>query len=453
LLTVDRQLPPEEKGLSLQLDDNITCVIMGGGQGARLYPLTKERAKPAVPLAAKHRLIDIPISNCLNSGLNRMYLLTQFNSTSLHRHIHQTYRFDRFSHGFIEILAAQQTPQHSDQHSWYQGTADAVRKNLVRLKDTGGRDVLILSGDQIYQMDFRDLLSAHRGESNLLPTEVTIAALLVPADQVSQFGILRIDESGRVLEFLEKPKKDPDLLRPLEAPRALLEKFDVAEGEGPWFLANMGIYAFQLEVLEEALRGEGADFGREVLPRLLDRFQVRAHLFKGYWEDIGTIRSFHQANLELAGPQPRFNFYSQDKPIYTRARSLPASSIREASVVNSLIGDGCQIEGAEIENSLIGVRSVIGRGVVIRSSYVMGADYYENDEGRRSSRARGIPDIGIGDGTFIENAIVDKNARVGSKVTIRNLEGRQNYEDGRVVIRDGIVVVPRQAVIPDGYRL
>src|SRR5262245_5693932 len=222
--------------MALQIDDDVTCVIMGGGQGARLYPLTKERAKPAVPLAAKYRLIDIPISNCLNSGLNRMYLLTQFNSTSLHRHIAQTYNFDRFSRGFIEILAAQQTPQHADQYSWYQGTADAVRKNLVRLKDSGGRDILILSGDQIYQMDFRDLLHAHRGDSTLLPTEVTIAALLVPAEQVSQFGILRIDESGRVLEFLEKPRRDPELLRPLEAPGPLLEKFGMPDGEGPWFL-------------------------------------------------------------------------------------------------------------------------------------------------------------------------------------------------------------------------
>jgi glucose-1-phosphate adenylyltransferase len=439
--------------VNLVLDFDVTCVIMGGGQGARLYPLTRERAKPAVPLAAKYRLIDIPISNCLNAGLNRIYILTQFNSTSLHRHIHHTYRFDRFSRGFIEILAAQQTPQHTTELSWYQGTADAVRKNLLRLKESGGSDVLILSGDQIYQMDFRELLTAHRGEATLLPTEITIAALLVPSDRVSQVGILRLDESGRVVEFVEKPKGDARALRALEAPRPLLEKFQVPDEGGPWFLANMGIYAFQLEVLEEALRGEGADFGREVLPRLLDRFQVRAHLFQGYWEDIGTIRSFHQANIDLAGPDPRFNFYSQDKPIYTRARHLPASTIHQVTASESLIADGCKIEEARIERSLIGVRSVIGRGVTIKNTYIMGADYYESDESRRSNRARSIPDIGIGEGSTIENSIVDKNARVGANVTISNLENRQNYEDARVIIRDGIVVIPRQGVIPDGYRL
>lgn len=439
--------------MKLLLDFDVTCVIMGGGQGARLYPLTKDRAKPAVPLAAKYRLIDIPISNCLHSGLNRIYILTQFNSTSLHRHIHHTYRFEDYSQGFIEILAAQQTPQHADQFSWYQGTADAVRKNLVRLRDTRGQDVLILSGDQIYQMDFRELLSLHRGESGPGPCQVTIAALLVPADRVSQFGILRIDESGRVVEFVEKPRGDHRRLHSLEAPPALLERFGMPAGGGPWFLANMGIYVFQLDVLEEALMGDDADFGREVLPRLLDRVQVRAHLYSGYWEDIGTIRSFHQANIELAGPTPRFNFYSQEKPVYTRARLLPASMVREVTAVDSLIADGCLIESARIERSLVGVRSLIGREVAIRNTYIMGADYYEGEAERRSNRSRGVPDIGIGSGTTIENAIVDKNARVGARVEILNVENRQNFEDGRVIIRDGIAVVPRQAVIPDGYRI
>jgi glucose-1-phosphate adenylyltransferase len=439
--------------VKIQLDYDVTCVIMGGGAGTRLYPLTRERAKPAVPLGGKYRLIDIPISNCLNSGLPRMFILTQFNSTSLHRHINQTYRFDRFSLGFVEILAAQQTPQLPDEYSWYQGTADAVRKNLVRLKDAGGRDVLILSGDQIYQMDFKELMEAHRGETTSIPNEVTITALLVPYDRINQLGILRIDETGRVVEFVEKPRGDQESVRGLEAPRRLLENYNLPPDSGPWFLANMGIYAFQLDVLEEALRGEGADFGREVLPRLLDRFQVRAHLFHGYWEDIGTIPSFHQVNIELAGPTPRFNFYSQVKPIYTRARLLPASRIREATLVHSLVAEGCLIEGATIDRSLIGIRSVIKQGAVIRNTYIMGADYFESDEERRTNRAHSAPDIGIGPGTTIENAIIDKNARVGAGVTIKNLEGHQNFEDGKVIIRDGIVVVPRMAVIPDGYRV
>ena len=439
--------------MKIQFDYDVTCVIMGGGAGTRLYPLTRERAKPAVPLGGKYRLIDIPISNCINSGLNHIFILTQFNSTSLHRHIHMAYRFDRFTRGFVEILAAQQTPQYADEYSWYQGTADAVRKNLVRLKDAGGRDVLILSGDQIYQMDFRELMETHRGEGSLLPSEVTIAALLVPFERVSQLGILRIDSTGRVVEFVEKPKGDLASMRSLAAPEQLLAKYNLPPGSGPWFLANMGIYAFQLEVLEEALRGDGADFGREVLPRLLDKYQVRAHLFLGFWEDIGTIPSFHQVNIELAGPKPRFDFYNPEKPVYTRARLLAASRIREAEVSDSLITEGCIIEKARIEKSLIGIRSIIRRGVTIRNTYLMGADFFETEDERRTSRARGIPEVGIGPGTVIENAIVDKNARVGANVSIVNAQKRDNFEDGRVIIREGIVVVPRNAVIPDGYQV
>ncbi len=439
--------------MKIQYDYDVTCVIMGGGQGSRLYPLTKERAKPAVPMGGKYRLIDIPISNCLNSGLNRIFILTQFNSTSLHRHIHRSYRFDRFSRGFIEILAAQQTPGIADVQSWYQGTADAVRKNITRLREAGGKDVLILSGDQIYQMDFRELIALQRGEKGMLPSDVSIAALLVPYERIKHFGILRIDESARVVEFVEKPKGDLPSVRSLMAPGPLLEKYNLPANSGPWFLANMGIYAFQLEVLEKALRGEGADFGREVLPGLLNRFQVRAHLFYGYWEDIGTIPSFHQVNVELAGPHPRFMFYSQQNPIYTRARLLPATRINEITAVNSLIAEGCLIDKARIEKSLIGIRSVIQQNVTIRNTYLMGADYYESEEDLRSNRAVGIPDIGIGPGTTIENAIIDKNARIGADVHIENSQGRENFDDGRVIIREGIVVVPRMSVIPDGYRI
>ncbi len=434
-------------------DYDVTGVIMGGGQGARLFPLTKDRSKPAVPLGAKYRLIDIPISNCLNSGLNRIFILTQFNSTSLHRHIFQSYHFDRYSRGFVEILAAQQSPQYIDKSSWYQGTADAVRKNLVRLKESGARDILILSGDQIYQMDYRDVLATHRGRHGRSPTEVTIAALLVPKARVSQLGILQIDDTGTVVRFVEKPGQNEELLKTLEAPAKLVEDFGLSHQEGPWFLANMGIYVFKLDALEDALAGEEIDFGRELLPRIIDKMHVRAHLFQGYWEDIGTISSFLTANLQLASAMPSFNFYNKDRPIYTRARNLPATKIRNAFMADSVIAEGCLIENARIENCLIGIRAVIGRGVMLSNSYVMGNDYYETEDDRRLHRLQLIPDIGIGDGTVIENAIVDKNVRIGKNVVIKNVEKRQEYDDGWVFIREGIVVVPRNGILPDGYKI
>ena len=434
---------------------NVTCVVMGGGAGTRLYPLTYKRSKPAVPLGAKFRLIDIPISNCLNSGLNRIFILTQFNSTSLHRHISSSYHFDRFSRGFVEILAAQQTPEYNVEHSWYQGTADAVRKNMVRIRDAGGQEVLILSGDQIYQMDFSEILRTHRGADGTgrESAHVTIAGLLVPRERARHFGIMKTDASGAVLEFVEKPGKNDALFEGLEAPPELLERFKVSAEDGPWYLANMGIYVFDLDLLGRALDNDLPDFGKEVLPSLLKTCRVRVHLFDGYWEDIGTIRAFHQANIDLALPLPRFHFYNQDKPIFTRARLLPASKIQSASVNCSLISDGCLIEDARLENSLIGVRSILKRGCFIRNSYVMGADFYEMEEDRVGTNRRDIPDVGIGEGSHIENAIIDKNARVGRNVSIRNREEHTTFDDGRVVIREGIVVVPRGGVIPDGYSI
>ncbi|MBI4604376.1 MAG: glucose-1-phosphate adenylyltransferase [Planctomycetes bacterium] len=426
---------------------------MGGGAGTRLHPLTQRRAKPAVPLAAKFRLIDIPISNCLNSGLNRIYILTQFNSTSLNRHIYTSYHFDRFSRGFVEILAAQQSPQYHVEHSWYEGTADAVRKNLTRVKDTGCEDVLILSGDQIYRMDFREILGTHRGTGESDRAHVTIAGLLVPRERARSFGIMRISPEGEVLAFIEKPGKNDALFEGLEAPPELLERFGMRESREPLYLANMGIYVFGVEQLEEALEGGAPDFGKEVLPSLLGRMRVRAHLFQGYWEDIGTIRAFHQANIELATPSPRFDFYRADAPIYTRARLLPATKLERAAVKSSLIADGCMIDEAVIESSLIGVRSIIGKGCTIRNTYVMGADYYESGEDVQAHRGRSSPQVGIGEGTHIENAIIDKNAQVGRNVSITNRQEHTTYDDGRVVIREGIVVVPRGAVIPDGYSI
>ena len=434
-------------------DYNVTCVIMGGGAGTRLYPLTYKRAKPAVPLGAKFRLIDIPISNCLNSGLNRILVLTQFNSTSLHRHISRSYHFDRFSSGFIEILAAQQTPQYNVEHSWYEGTADAVRKNLLRFREARGEEILILSGDQIYQMDYTDILETHRGKDGGGCADVTIAGILVPRERAGGFGVMRIDAHGRVLEFVEKPESNEKLFEGLEAPAELVERFNLPKGEGPQYLANMGIYVFNVNVLEQALDNDLCDFGKEVLPSLLSRFNVRAMLFQGHWEDIGTIQAFHKANIELAGPNPRFDFYRQDAPIYSRARLLPPTRIQNAKVTSSLIADGCLVDSAVIESSLIGLRAIVRSHCTIKNTYVMGADYYEGEDSRAQAREDGVPEIGIGEGTWIENAIIDKNARVGRNVSLRNREGYTTFDDGRVVIREGIVVVPRDGIIPDGYSI
>ena len=439
--------------MKISFDYDVTCMIMGGGQGVRLYPLTKDRSKPAVPLGTKYRLIDIPISNCLNSGLNRIYILTQFNSTSLHRHIQRAYHFDRFSRGFVEILAAQQTPQYDLKASWYQGTSDAVRKNMPRLEESGSSEVLILSGDQIYQMNFREVLDTHRGDSSRGPSEVTIASLLVTREQARQFGVLQIDETGEVVRFVEKPGKDDKLLDSLEAPQRLVENFGLSQADGPWFLANMGIYVFQMDVLKDALTPASTDFGKEVLPAIIKGNRVRCHLFHGYWEDIGTISSFLRANLDLGLEHPNFNFYSAQQPVYTRARLLPASKVSQVTSSNSLIAEGCRIAGAEIVNSLIGVRTVIAKNVTIKNSYIMGTDHFETADDLKRNQAIGLPDIGIGPGTHIENAIVDKNTRIGADVVIKNLEGHREYEDGNVFIRDGIVIVPRNGVLLSGYKI
>ena len=433
-------------------DYTVTCVIMGGGAGTRLHPLTNDRAKPAVPVGAKFRLIDIPISNCLNSGINRIYVLTQFNSTSLHRHVTSSYHFHRFSRGFVEILAAQQSPRYTEAHSWYEGTADAVRKNLPRLREAGQDDVLILSGDQLYRMDFEEVLRAHRGGAGAA-CDLTIAALLVPRERARNLGIMRIDTSGRVLEFVEKPGDDDSKMRGLEAPESLLAAHGIKPGEGPYFLANMGIYCFRHPFLEEVLRQDSRDFGAEVLPAALAAGEVRAFLFDDYWDDIGTIRTFHEANIALAGPEPQFDFYSESRPVYTRARLLPASSLQSVTIREALISDGCIVQDAEIEKSLLGVRSRIGPGCKIRNTFVMGNEQYESSEDAAAHRAVGHPDLGIGGGSVVENAIIDKDARVGCNVRLVNRDGRQEHDGAQAVIRDGIIVVPRGAIIPDGYEL
>ena len=427
--------------------ENVVTLVLGGGRGTRLYPLTKYRSKPAVPVAGKYRLIDIPLSNCINSGLNRVFVLTQFNSTSLHRHIRSTYIFDSFSRGFVEILAAQQT---LDNANWYQGTADAVRQNLRHIEQPEVRYILVLSGDQLYRMNYQHLIEAHRRSG----ADVTIAAVPVAAEAASSMGIMRLDDSGRVVGFLEKPqtKEDLDLVR---TDPAWLDAHGIAS-RGRDCLANMGIYLFNRATLLEALeKTDYRDFGKEVFPASMRTHRVQVYLFDDYWEDIGTIRSFYEANLELTSAAPRFDLSVADAPIYSRARSLPPSWIDRATIRRSLVADGCRIEeGAVIENSIVGLRCLIGRNATIRNSILMGNDFYEAPDEIAAGKSNGRPPLGVGCGTHIEGAIIDKNCRIGREVRIANAGGLDFTEETPYgMIRDGIVVIPKGATLPDGFSL
>jgi glucose-1-phosphate adenylyltransferase len=425
--------------------DDVLNLILGGGRGTRLHPLTRDRSKPAVPIAGKYRLIDIPISNCINSGLNRIYVLTQFNSVSLHRHITNTYKFDPFGQGFVEILAAQQTNESLD---WYQGTADAVRQNLRYVQDDRCRFVLILSGDQLYRMDYRRLTETHRERG----ADVTIAVLPVPRSQVAGFGIVRLDDTGRVVGFVEKPKTE-EQLAPVRTDEAWLRRQGI-EAHGREYLANMGIYLFNRDALIDLLSADpqAADFGKEIYPRSIRSHRVQAYVFDGYWEDVGTIKSYHEVNLALAAEKPPFDFHSPDGVIYTHMRNLPAAQITGATIDQSLVSDGCVIRaGTRLERSVVGVRSAIGRNVTIRDSVILGANDYEGASGRTVRGAgAGVPPLGIGDGTVLERAILDKNCRIGRGVQIVNRRQVQEEEGENYVIRDGIVVIPNGAVVPDG---
>jgi glucose-1-phosphate adenylyltransferase len=427
---------------------NTIAVVLGGGQGTRLRPLTNHRSKPAVPLAGKYRLIDIPISNCLNSGINRVYVLTQFLSVSLHSHIRGTYRFDNFSGGFVEILAAQQTMIEGT--DWYQGTADAVRKNLRYMTQPGNKYVVILSGDQLYRMDFQAMLETHKSSG----AEITIAAKPVHGHEASGLGIMRIDNDGQVVGFIEKPKTE-EQLSGFRMDPAWLDARGVASG-GRDCLASMGIYLFSTRVLNDILHENNfQDFGREVFPHAIERRKVQVHLFDGYWEDIGTIGSFYEANLQLTAPNPPFNLNDAKAPIFSRPRYLPPSRIEGAHITSSLIADGCVVEpGAIIENSVIGLRCVIGRDVQIRNSVLMGADFYETPEHLGEDAAADLPPIGIGAGSIIEGAIVDKNCRIGPSARVINHAG---IEDGGAgdfcAIRDGILVVEKSAVLPENWSI
>lgn len=426
---------------------NVLALVLGGGRGTRLYPLTQFRSKPAVPVAGKYRLIDIPLSNCVNSGINRIYTLTQFNSVSLHRHIRRTYAFDTFDNGFVEILAAQQTLASSD---WYQGTADAVRQNLRYFQQPDVDYVLILSGDQLYRMDFREMLETHQQAE----ADVTISAVPVASEDASALGIMRLDDGGRVAGFMEKPQTEEEL-SDFRTDPAWIDARGI-ESRGRDCLASMGIYLFNRDVLVDVLEKTAYhDFGKEIFPTSIRARHVQVHLFDGYWEDIGTIKSFYQANIELAGKTPPFDLTSAEAPLYSRARFLPPTRIDGATITRSLIADGCIIEeGAVIENSVIGLRCHIGRDVVIRDSIIMGNDSYQTNGECNHDANNGRPPLGIGSGTFISRAIVDKDCRIGRNVRIENAsEVDSTKESNQVMIRDGIVVVSKDAVLPDGWTL
>jgi glucose-1-phosphate adenylyltransferase len=417
------------------------AIIMGGGAGTRLFPLTKDRAKPAVPIGGKYRLVDVPISNCLNSGIRGIYVLTQFNSTSLHRHINASYKFDNFSPSFVEILAAQQTPEGS---TWYQGTADAVRQNLRTFLEGNYQYFIILSGDQLYRMDYRDVLQQHIDAG----ADLTIACIPVSREAAMGFGIMETDSAQRITRFVEKPK-DPAILAELRMkPQVLWELHEPEQQE--LYLANMGIYVFNREVLAECLDNSLEDFGKHIIPGTICSRNVQAHIFRGYWEDIGTIRSFFDANLNLCDPQPQYNFYAPGAPIYTQSRFLPASVIEDTVIARAMISDGCKVHSARLERCIVGIRSFINPGAKLRNVIMMGADYFESDKG--GTPAGEIP-IGIGRDCVIEDAIIDKNARIGNGVVITPHEKDANSEGPGYYIRDGIVVIPKNSVIPAGTRI
>ncbi|MGO8674233.1 MAG: glucose-1-phosphate adenylyltransferase [Limisphaerales bacterium] len=420
---------------------NVLSVIMGGGQGTRLFPLTKERAKPAVPLAGKYRLVDIPISNCINSGLRRIYLLTQFNSASLHRHISQSYKFDHFSGGFVEILAAEQT--YSDT-SWYQGTADAVRKNIIHFLNHEWDYLLILSGDQLYRMDFREVIELHQEAE----AEITIATLPVGRQEAQSLGIMQADATRRITRFVEKPK-DPALLESLKLPAEWYPRLGIKQ-QGELFLASMGIYLFNRAIVKQLLDNTLTDFGKHIIPKAIQDRRVFSFVFQGYWEDIGTIRAFFDASLDLTNELPRFNFFDMAAPIFSRPRFLPGSKINGAQIDHAIISDGCIINRATIIHSIIGLRCIVNAGTVLNRVVLLGTDYYESLESILEHEKNGIPRVGIGANCRIENTIVDKNARIGNDVVISPSGKPQSVDGTNYYIRNGIVVIPKNAVIPHG---
>lgn len=411
---------------------SVLGLILGGGQGARLYPLTKERSKPAVPLAGKYRLIDIPMSNCFHADIEKIAILTQFNSASLHRHIWSTYTRDQFSPGWIQILAAEQTPRSRD---WYQGTADAVRKQWVEIKEAGTRYVLILAGDHLYRMNYRDFIDRHVE----LGADISVAVQPVDRESVSGLGILKMNSDNRITAFTEKPKD-----------AKTLKQFESGANPDKPFMASMGIYVFNMETLQEVLAENYVDFGRDILPQSIEKRQVFGYTFDGFWEDIGTIRRFYEVNLRMARTDPPFDFYDAHAPIYTHARFLPGSEVQNSRLDEVLLADGCRIFDATVRETVVGLRCVIKAEANVQSSVLMGADYYETDAEKIENRTLGRPDIGVGENAVIKGAIIDKNARIGRNVTIRYIPDRPDEETENWVSRDGIIIVPKGATLRDG---
>jgi len=415
---------------------DVLAVVLGGGRGARLYPLTKQRTKPAIPIGGKYRLLDVPISNCINSGITRIFVLTQFLPASLHRHVHRTYQFDIFSDGYVEILPPEQTLTRTD---WYQGTADAVRCQMPRIASREASDVLILAGDHLYRMDYDELIRYHREKD----ADITIAVIPVSIEDAPRFGILKTDEGGRIVAFQEKPR-DPQVLAGLES----------RHGTEKPYLASMGLYLFRMDVMSRLLEGDiGNDFGRHIIPAAIGAGKVYAHPFEGYWEDIGTISTFYEANLALTRPDPAFDFYDQNQPIYTRCRFLPASRIDGCRLERAVVAEGCKLYDADIEECVIGLRSIVLPGAQLRRVVMMGADFYETDAQKAENRHLGRPHVGIGQDARIERAIIDKNARLGRGVVIRSHQGEEDRDEELYSVRDGIVVIPKDTTIADGMAI
>lgn len=425
------------------MKSKVLCVVMGGGRGTRLCPLTKKRCKPAVPLAGKYRLVDIPISNCLNSKYNRIYLLTQFNTASLHRHIQECYRFDNFGKGFIDILSAEQTE--SDEN-WYQGTADAVRQNLAHFTFKDEDTFIILSGDQLYRMDFRDMVNHH----HKLNADVTIASTLVPRERACDFGIMRVGKDYDIKEFVEKPKQKEIVDNLVISNELCTELKNICKINH--CLASMGIYVFKAKVLREALEQKGSDFGKEIIPMLLGKSRLCSYVFDGYWEDIGTIKAFFNANLMLTDTIPRFNFYDSSNGIYTNVQHLPGSKINSSSMKNTLLTEGCIITNATLERCVIGLRSVIRDGSQLKNVLMMGNDKYEGMDDltkNENNRKNGRPPLGIGSNCKIVNTIIDKNVRIGNNVTLSPEGKPDGFTQGNIYVRDGILIILNNTVIPD----
>ncbi len=411
--------------------NDVLGLILGGGAGTRLYPLTRDRAKPAVPLGGKYRLIDIPMSNCFHADIDKIAILTQFNSVSLHRHIYSTYARDVFTTGWVQIWAAEQTYETKE---WYQGTADAVRKQMLEIRQAGCHYILVLAGDHLYRMDYRRFLQFHEDSE----ADISIAVQPVSRTAASSLGILKLNPDGQIARFVEKPQTDEDL-----------EGLESWEDSDEPYMASMGIYVFSLEVMEELLLMRGNDFGKDIIPRAINTHRVMGFVFDDFWEDIGTMRRFYEVNLQMTSPNPPFDFYSPERPIYTHPRFLPGSQVHGGHMHNVVMADGSRIYDATVRFSVIGLRSLVNRGVTLHRTVLMGADYYETEEDREENRRLGRPDIGIGPGSVIEGAIIDKNARIGRRVIIRMLPDRPDEEHHNWVARDGIVIVPKNAVIPD----